>query len=121
MSLSALAFAVVLLVPAGLCSAVDDNATAIVGKWEITSAENKEMIGAVIEFTKDGKFITNAKVGGKELKLEGTYKVEKDKLTTKLKMGDQVYENTDTISKLTDDALETIDKDKKATILKRKK
>src|SRR5260370_4856982 len=110
-SLSTLALGVLLLVP-GLCSAADDNATKIVGKWEITKCEEKALVGASVEFTKDGKIIVQAKIDDKQTTLEGTYKVEKDKLTTKMKVEDEVKEDSDTITKLTDDALELIDKDK---------
>ena len=51
----------------------------------------------------------------------GTYKVEKDKLTVKIKLGEQNIEETATIKKLTDDALETEDKDKKVDVFKKKK
>ena len=56
-----------------------------------------------------------------EVKLDGTYKVEKDKLTVKIKIGDQNIEETATIKKLTDDALEIEDKDKKVDVFKKKK
>ncbi len=118
---SAFALGALLLVPAGFGLAADDNATKIVGKWEITKADDKNLMGAAVEFTKDGKLVIKLKVDDKDVTLDGTYKVEKDQLHTKIKIEDQVNEDTDTITKLTDDALELIDKEKKVTILKRKK
>jgi uncharacterized protein (TIGR03066 family) len=120
-SLPSLALGFLLLVPAGPGFAADDNAAKIVGKWEITKTEEKALVGAPVEFTKDGKIIVKVKVEDKEVTLEGTYTVEKDKLTTKLKVECKVEEDSDTITKLTDDTLELIDKDKKVTVLKRKK
>ena len=61
------------------------------------------------------------KVEGMEVKLEGTYEVEKDKLTVKIKLGEQNVEEVATIKKLTDDALEIEDKDKKVDVFKKKK
>jgi uncharacterized protein (TIGR03066 family) len=93
----------------------------ILGKWEITKSDSAP-VGTVVEFTKDGKVLAVVKDEGQEIKIEGTYKVEKDKLTTKIKLPDGTTTNdTDSIKKLTEDALELEDKDKKATIFKRKK
>jgi uncharacterized protein (TIGR03066 family) len=118
---SAFTLGALLLIPTGFCRAADENATKIVGKWEITKADNKDLMGAAVEFTKDGKLIIKMKIDDKDVTLEGTYTVEKDKLVTKIKVDDQVNEDTHTITKLTDDALELIDKEKKVTVLKRKK
>jgi uncharacterized protein (TIGR03066 family) len=118
---SAFVLGALLLVPTGFGLAADDNAAKIVGKWEITKADDKNLMGAAVEFTKDGKLIIKMKIDDKDVTLDGTYKVEKDQLLTKIKVEDQVNEDTDTITKLTDDALELIDKEKKVTVLKRKK
>jgi uncharacterized protein (TIGR03066 family) len=120
-SLFAFALGVVILVPVGRCAAAEDPAKQIVGKWEITKSEEKALVGATVEFTKDGKFSAKVKIDDKDVTLEGTYKVEGNKLTTKMKIEDEVKEDTDTITKLTDDLLELTDKDKKVTELKRKK
>jgi uncharacterized protein (TIGR03066 family) len=114
------ALSVSLLIPATAFSA-DDNATKIVGKWEITKSEEKALVGSVIEFTKDGKFSAKVKVDDKEVTVEGTYKVEKDRLITKARIDNEIMEESETITKLTDDTLELVDKDKKVTVLKRKK
>lgn len=97
----------------------NDNAKKIVGKWEVTKSQSDLPAGSSIDFTKDGKLM--AVIKGDDLKLEGTYKVEKDKLTVKLKAGDQSIEETVTITKLTDDMLELKDKDGKLDNFKKAK
>lgn len=119
-ALSAFGLAVLLSVACGARAADDDNAKKIIGVWVVEKAEEIPA-GATVEFTKDGKLLLVAKINDKELKLEGTYKVEKDKLMTKMKIGDKVTEDTDTITKLTDEALELTDKDKKTATFKKKK
>lgn len=112
---------VVLVVCAGTAQGQDDNAKKIVGMWEITKAGGDLPAGSTLEFTKDGKLNAVIKAEGMEVKLDGTYKVEKDKLTVKIKVADQNIEETATIKKLTDDALEIEDKDKKVDVFKKKK
>ena len=113
-------FAMLLSVAAWSARAEDDNAKKIIGTWEITKSEEVPA-GSVVEFTKDGKLIINTKLDDKDLKLEGTYKVEKDKLMIKITFMGETNESTDEIVKLTDDAMELKDKDKKVTTLKKKK
>lgn len=119
-ALSAFGLAVLLGVACGARAADDDNAKKIVGTWVVEKAEEIPA-GATVEFTKDGKVVVTAKVNDKEFKLEGTYKVEKDKLTTKMTFNGKTIEDTDTITKLTDEALELTDKDKKTATFKKKK
>lgn len=67
----------------------DDNKTLIVGKWEVSKADDGTVpAGATIEFTKDGKMKMNAKKDGKEENREGTYTVEKEALTLIMKRDD---------------------------------
>jgi uncharacterized protein (TIGR03066 family) len=112
---------VVMVVVAGTAQAQDDNAKKIVGIWEVAKAGGDLPAGSTIEFTNDGKLNAVVKVEGMEVKLDGTYKVEKEKLTVKIKVADQNIEETATIKKLTDDALEIEDKDKKVDVFKKKK
>lgn len=116
---------VVLAAALGLCAgtarAQDDNAKKIVGVWELTkSASNELPIGATIEFTKDFKLSAIIKDEKGDIRLEGTYKIEKDKLTVKVKVSDQNLEDTLTIKRLTDEALEVEDKEKKVDVFKKK-
>jgi uncharacterized protein (TIGR03066 family) len=106
---------------AATAQAQDDNAKKIVGVWELAKAGGDLPAGSTIEFTKDLKLKAVVKVEGMEVKLDGTYKVEKEKLTVKIKVGEQDIEETATIKKLTDDALEIEDKDKKLDVFKKKK
>ena len=101
--------------------AQDDNAKKIVGVWEVAKAGGDLPAGSTIEFTKDGMLKAVVKVEGMEVKLDGTYKVEKEKLTVKIKVAEQNIEEIATIKKLTDDALEIEDKDKKVDVFKKKK
>jgi uncharacterized protein (TIGR03066 family) len=118
--LFALALGGLMVATAGLGSAADDdNAKKIVGKWEITKSGSDLPTGSTVEFTKDGKLA--AVIKGDDTKLEGSYKVEKEKLTVKLKVGDQSIEEVVTITKLTDDALELKDKDAKVDVFKKLK
>lgn len=98
----------------------DDNATAIVGLWEITKAGGDVMAGSTIEFAKDGKLVLVVKDGDATQKIEGTYKVDKDKLTITLKVGDASMEQVVTIKKLKDKDMELEDKDGGIDVLKRK-
>ena len=94
-----------------------DAAKKIVGKWEVVKGSQPIPPGSVIEFTKDGKL----KLTINDMTLEGTYTVEKDQLKSKLTVGGQTAEDTDTIKKLTDDELDLENTDKLTLNLKRKK
>jgi uncharacterized protein (TIGR03066 family) len=118
--LFALALGGLIVITASFATAADDdNAKKIVGKWEVTKSGTDLPTGSTVEFTKDGKL--TAIVKGDDTKLEGTYKVEKEKLTVKLSVNGQSIEEIVTITKLTDDALETKDKDAKTDVFKKVK
>src|SRR5688572_20814871 len=96
--------AVVLAVVAGATADAQDDkkidAKKLVGKWE--PKEGKKDAKVTIEFTKDGKMNVAAEGGGKEFKIEGTYKLDGNKLAMTMKFGDQEMKETVTITKLTD-------------------
>jgi len=119
--LAAFAAAVVFVGPAAADDKVD--AAKLVGKWELTkSSDENAPKGAMVEFTKDNKVTITFNANGKEVKLEGTYKVEADKLTVKLSLpGGKDNEDTDTVKSLTDDKLVLIDKEKKENEFTKKK
>lgn len=124
--LFALALSGMMVVLASTAGAADDdNAKKIVGKWEVTKSGSDLPEGSTVEFAKDGKLTAvikgDATKKEEATKLEGTYKVEKDKMVVKLKVGDQSIEETVTILKLTDDALELKDKDSKTDVFKKVK
>jgi uncharacterized protein (TIGR03066 family) len=118
--LSAVALAALLGVT-GFADDKDEFAKKILGKWEITKSTGDEPVGAIVDFLKDGKFTISAKLDGKEVKLDGTYKVEKDKLTTEVSVAGKTEKDVDTIKKLTDEDMELENKDKKLITFKRKK
>jgi uncharacterized protein (TIGR03066 family) len=118
--LFALALGGLIVLTAGFAGAADDdNAKKIVGKWEVTKSGSDLPAGSTVEFTKDGKL--TAVIKGDCTKIEGTYKVEKDKLNVKLKVGDQSVDETVTITKLSDTELELKDKDNKVDVFKKAK
>src|SRR5262245_14014283 len=122
--LSVIALGLAMLLPAVLTAdeKKDEKAAKLVGTWELTKSDDAGApVGATITFTKDGKLSVAAKVNDMDLKFEGTYKVEGDKLITEIKIGDMSMSDTDTIKKLTDDEMELVNKDGKATTLKKKK
>ncbi|HEX3146485.1 MAG TPA: TIGR03066 family protein [Gemmataceae bacterium] len=99
------------------------DAAKFVGKWELTkSGDENAPKGAVVEFAKDMKVSITIDLNGKEFKLDGTYKVDGDKITVKLKTPDgKEDEDTDTIKTLTDDMIVLVDKKGKETEFKKKK
>jgi uncharacterized protein (TIGR03066 family) len=99
-----------------------DYAKLIVGKWEVTKADEGTLPkGSIVEFTKDGKFTSHEKLGDKDVLFEGTYKVTGDKFELDLKMGDQTIKVAITITKLTDDEMHTKNEEGKVVEVKRKK
>src|SRR5437762_1548220 len=97
-----------------------DNAKLLVGKWEVTKADEGTLpTGTMIEFTKDGKLILSGKTGDQEFKMEGTYKLKGDKFDFSLKMGEQEHSDEITIKKLDDKTLSTANKEGKVVELAR--
>jgi uncharacterized protein (TIGR03066 family) len=90
------------------------NADLIVGTWEAVKGEMPP--GTTVEFTKDGKMKANIKVGDKTMSMEGTYKVEGDKLTTSM----EGKSDTDTIKTLNDTTLIIEDSKGKTNEMKKK-
>lgn len=92
-----------LLAIAASASPADDkiDAKKLVGKWERRDAKKESAF--VLEFTKDGKLIVKS---GADFTTDGTYKLNDNKLTITLKVGENEIKDTLTITKLTDDALE---------------
>jgi uncharacterized protein (TIGR03066 family) len=99
-----------------------DYAKMIVGKWEVTKSDPGTVPpGSVVEFTKDGKFIVIGKKDDKEETFEGKYTVEKDTFTFTIKVGDQEHTDTITITKISDKAMSTKNKEDKVVELTKKK
>ena len=102
-----------MLLGAGLVLALACGATAadekkidakkLVGKWESVADKDKKQPAMTIEFTADGKFTA---VVGPEFKIEGTYKVDGNKLLLTAKDKEKEKEITVIVTKLTDDVME---------------
>jgi uncharacterized protein (TIGR03066 family) len=92
------------------------DARLLVGKWQPKEAEGKDF---TIEFTKDGKLVFVAKAGDKEFKIDGTYKLDGDKLSFKLSFGGAEKEEARTVHSLSKTELVSSDKDgKKDTLIR---
>ncbi|WP_439630442.1 TIGR03066 family protein [Gemmata sp.] len=116
----ALVAAVVVLSFAGFTTADDKkdgkiDAKKLIGKWSPTD----EKAPVVVEFTDKGKMSLTIEVGGKSEKIEGTYKLDGDKLEMVMAFGGKEMKETVTISKLTDE--EMVGKDSKGKEEKFKK
>jgi uncharacterized protein (TIGR03066 family) len=84
------------------------DAKKLIGKWEKKDSGKDKL---VVEFTKDGKLSFVGKIGDQEIKGEGTYKLDGNKLEVTAKIGDDTVKMTRTISKLTDTELTSKDDD----------
>jgi uncharacterized protein (TIGR03066 family) len=100
----------------------DDKAAKLVGTWEVTKGESLPP-GSIAEFTKDGKLKLTVKDGDKVvLSAEGTYKIDGDSLTVKLKdPNGKDHEETMKVKSLTDKELVTFDDNKKTDTFKKTK
>jgi len=109
---------VVLVAAAGGTAAGRDekiDAKLLVGKW--TPKEEGKNGVFVVEFTKDGKVLLNA--AGKDFKAEGTYKLDGNKLSFKMKFGDEEKSQVRTVHSLTKTELVSSDeKDRKDTLVR---
>lgn len=105
MNLCRTALAVVLVLGLTVIGAAGtDSAKKLVGKWEVTKSEDAPP-GAIVEFTKDGKMRLLFKVKDKEIKVEGTYKVKDNMVTSILTFNGKEKTDTAKINKLTDTVL----------------
>jgi uncharacterized protein (TIGR03066 family) len=95
------------------------NGKLLIGKWEPKVLKKGELTS--IEFTRDGKLIAIAEVGGKGARAEGTYKLEGNKLTFEVTYTGETTKETVTLLKLTDDEMESRDKEGKIDTYKRMK
>jgi uncharacterized protein (TIGR03066 family) len=117
-------FVLALAIPTGVAAndkKTDDFPKLILGKWEITKAGGAAPAGTTLEFAKDKKVTMVLKEDDANTKVDGTYTIEKDKITLKFKFGDTDAEEDLTITKLTDEAMELKDKDGGVDVLKKLK
>jgi len=98
-----------------------DKAKLLIGKWEVTKADEGTVpVGAIIEFTRDGKVMTSVKKGDDLETHEGAYKLEKDTLTVTMKKDGEEKTKKITITKITEKEMTTKDEDGKVVELKKK-
>ena len=99
-----------------------DNAKLLVGKWEITRADEGTVpVGAIIEFTKDGKMKAKFKRDDKDVTREGTYTVDKDTINLVTKKDDDTErKQVITITKISDKEMSLKGEDGKTLDLKKK-
>jgi uncharacterized protein (TIGR03066 family) len=98
------------------------NAAKLLGKWEATTGEIPT--GAVLEFTKDGNVTLTLDLKGTLVPiawsgLQGTYKIEGEKLKTVRKVGEMEVTDTFTIKTLTASTFVLEDNKKKVEAFKR--
>ena len=118
-----LAVAAVVCVLSGAARAEDkpDYAKLIVGKWEISKADEGTVpVGTMVEFTADGKIKLMGKANEKDIAMEGTYKVEGDTFTFVIKEGDNEHKDTITITKISKTEMSTKNKEGKVVECKKK-
>lgn len=85
----------------------------LIGKWTPEEKKDKQF---VVEFAKGGKLSVTA---GEAFKLEGTYKLEGNKLTMTIKLGDDEKTKVRTVYSLTKDKMVSSDEGgKKDTLLR---
>ena len=101
-------------------AAEDIDARKLVGAWELSAGADTPK-GTTVEFGKDSTLVMRATIEGREWKLEGTYKVEGDQLTSVIRVQDTDIKSVDTIARLTDDTLELVNAGKPVATLRRKK
>lgn len=113
--------AVVVLVAGGTTVGQDSkdkvDAKLLVGKW--TPDDELKRDKMIIEFTKDGKLAIGVKFGEKELKIDGTYKVDGNKITVKMAFMGEEKSEVMTVNTLNKTTLVTTDeKGKKDTLVR---
>jgi uncharacterized protein (TIGR03066 family) len=80
----------------------------LVGKWQ--PADKKDNV--TLEFTKDNKLVVTVDIGGKPEKVEGTYKLDGNKLSIAITFMGKEEKDEITITKLTDEEMEAESKGK---------
>lgn len=108
--------------PAPMADPAAGHADKVVGVWVVEHAVDDLGQDFAVEFKKDKTLTVSWEVGGFQFTATGTYQIEGDALTTKLKDRTSPFgDGTETITKLTDTAMVTIDAKKNRTAYTRKK
>lgn len=119
-----LVVSIVILAFAGFTGAADEkvekiDAKKLIGKWEPAKAEKGGSM--VLEIQEKGKLVLSVSFGDKTEKLEGSYKLDGNKLEVELAFGGKSDKEILTVLKLTDTELVTKDSKGKEDTLKRVK
>ena len=110
--------AVAVLVMVGFAGADEKvDAKKLIGKWAPKDPKKGEDF--VMEFAEKGKLIVTFNANGKEIKIEGTYKVDGNKIEVAMSFNGKEAKETHTVTKLTDDELVSKDEKGKDETLKR--
>lgn len=100
------------------------DAAKIEGTWKLTKSETPLPPGAtaLLIFGKDGKLTMKIEAGGQKLELQGTWKLDGEKLITMQKTPDgKEVKESHTIKKLDDTDLITVDEKGKSDEFKKQK
>lgn len=81
------------------------DAKKLLGKWAV--GDEKSQI--TVEFADKGKVTLSADLGGRTEKIDGTYKLDGNKLELALSLAGKEQKDTVTITKLTDDEMVGVD------------
>jgi uncharacterized protein (TIGR03066 family) len=109
------------LVPAVEAKA-DISKDKLAGVWEVVKADQGALpVGSTVEFSKDGKAKVTHIRDGKETTVEGSYSLDGEKLTVKLKHDEKEVEHVITVKKLTDTEFVAVNEKSKTAEFKRKK
>lgn len=121
LKLMAVAAVACLVGPSARAEDKADYAKLIVGKWTVTKADEGTVgAGATVEFTSDGKVKAVHKKGDEDVTVDGTYKLDGDKLQMIIKAGTDEHKLEITITKLTKTELHTKNEEGKAVELTKK-
>lgn len=105
-AVTGLALAAVFAVEAGVLAdepAGKLDVVKLVGRWEPTDLPKGAK--AMVEFAKDGKLFVHNEYAGQSFRLEGTYKVDGNKLAVTMKRDGKDRQEMMTVAKLTEDEL----------------
>jgi uncharacterized protein (TIGR03066 family) len=113
---------VAFLVLAGFAGAADEkiDAKKLIGKWEPAKSE-KDGPMMVLEIQEKGKFILHVTFNGKTEKVDGTYKLDGNKIEVEMSFGGKSMKDTLTVEKLTDTEMVTKDSKGKEETMKKVK
>jgi uncharacterized protein (TIGR03066 family) len=89
------------LLAIGMSVAIGQEETTkkLIGTWVLVKGDGPP--GANVEFAKDGKMTLRADLGGKEFKIEGTYTVKDEAITSRLSFAGKEKTEVSKIKKLT--------------------